>query len=263
MKRLDGEVAIITGGGAGLGRGICLRTAADGARVVVADREIDLAEQTAADIRAEGGEAVAISCDVTDSAQVQAMVAQTVARWGKISLLCNNVGMSMEAKQVLRLVDLTEEQWDLMQAVNLKSIFLTSKYIIPEMIRNGGGSIVNIASVAAHHPAFGAAYAAAKAGLLGLSRSIAAQYADDNIRCNTVSPGAMKTPGGASAHGKGIYQQTDGQRTRLSARFGLPEDIGAAVSFLFSSDASYITAADLAVDGGCLAVISHIPSREP
>jgi len=262
MKRLEGHVCVVTGGGAGLGRGIAMRIASEGAAVAIADIDLIAGETVAEEIRNAGGEATAYKCDVTKEEDVKTLVKKAKEKYGKIDLLCNNTGISLEARNIIRIEDLTEEQWDLMFNVGLKSIFFTCKHIIPEMIEAGGGSIVNVASVAATHPTFGAAYGAVKAGVVGITKALAVQYADDNIRCNCVSPGAMITPGGASAANSGVFKDASEHRTRLINRFGTPEDVGAAVAFLLSDDAAYITAANLSVDGGCLSIVSKIPPRE-
>ena len=262
MKRLEGHVCIVTGSGQGLGAGIAERIAAEGAAVVVVDLNRETAEAEAEKIRAAGGRVLAQVCDVTNAASVDEMVTAAVEAFGKVDLLCNNVGASIEAKQTLRITDLTEEQWNFMIDVNLKSTFLVSRRVIPEMIRCGGGSIVNITSIAGHKPTFGAAYGAAKAGVIGFTKAVAVQFADDNIRCNAVAPGAMQTPGGGSAAGKGVFKNQSLHRARLlNDRFGTPDDIGAAVAFLMSDDASFITATTMNVDGGGLTVVTDIPKR--
>lgn len=261
VKRLEGKCAVVTGGGAGLGRGIALRLANEGAKVLVADLDLEAARSTAAEIQASGGSAEAFRCDVTREEDVAALARFGVSAFGKINLLCNNVGASFEARNVIRITELTGEQWDFLLNLNLKSVFLTCKHIIPCMIQAGGGSIVNITSIACSKPTFGAAYGAAKAGLVALSNAIAVQFADDGIRCNTVAPGAMRTPGGASVKKQGVFKDQASHRVRLIDRFGEPEDVGAAVAFLLSDDASFITATNLAVDGGSLTLISDIPKR--
>lgn len=262
MGKLEGHVCVVTGGGAGLGKGISMRIARDGAAVIIADINLEAGESAAKEIKAAGGEALAVNCDVTNEQDIMSLVETGVKHYGKIDLLCNNTGISIEARNIIRITDLNEEQWDLIFSLGLKSIFFTCKHIIPQMIKAGGGAIVNISSVAGTHPTFGAAYGAVKAGVIGITKALALQYADDNIRCNSVAPGAMKTPGGASAANSGVFKDISQQRVRMIERFGTPDDIGAAVAFLLSDDASFITASNLAVDGGCLAIISKIPRRE-
>lgn len=261
MKRLEGKCAVVTGAGAGLGRGIAIRVAQEGAKVLAVDLDLEAARSAAADIRAQGGSAEPFQCDVTREDSVAAMAQAGASAFGKIDLLCNNVGASFEARQILRITELTEEQWDCLLDINLKSVFLTCKHIIPLMLQAGGGSIVNITSIACSKPTFGAAYGAAKAGITALSNAIAVQFADDAIRCNTVAPGAMHTPGGASVKKQGVFKDQGSHRVRLIDRFGEPEDVAAAVAFLLSDDAAFITATNLAVDGGSLTLISDIPKR--
>lgn len=263
MKRLEGKCAIVTGSGAGLGRGIAKRLAYEGAAVVVVDLDRAAAEAAAEEIRSAGGLAVAEVCDVTKAPEVDRLVSAASARLGKVDLLCNNVGASMEAKQALRVTELTEQQWDHMLNVNLKSVFLMCRRVIPEMLRCGGGSVVNIASIAGHMPTFGAAYGAAKAGVIGFTKALAVQFADDHIRCNAVAPGAMQTPGGGAAAKQGIFRDQSRRSRLIVDRFGDPSDVGAAVAFLMSDDASFITATTLEVDGGGLTIVTDIPRRIP
>ena len=153
-----------------------------------------------------------------------------------------------------------KEAWDFLINVNLKSVFLTTKYTIPQMMKAGGGAIVNIASLAGILPNFGAGYAAAKGGEIAFSKSTAVQYADYNIRCNVIAPGAMDTPGGVSASGKGIFKNHNQHRSRMiTDRAGLPTDIAAATAFLLSDEASFITATTLQIDGGALTLLTEIP----
>ena len=261
MDRSAGKNAIVTGGGAGLGRSIALRLAAEGAKVLVVDLDLDAAKRTATEILSHNGKAMAVRCDVTDESDVAAMVQAGKEAFGKLDYLCNNVGISFEARRIIRITELTEMEWDQLININLKSVFLVCKHTIPAMLETGGGSIVNITSLACSKPTFGAAYGAAKAGLVALSNAIAVQFADDGIRCNTVAPGAMRTPGGASAKGEGVFKNQHQHRVRLINRVGEAEEVAAAVAFLLSDDASYINATNLAVDGGALTLISDIPKK--
>lgn len=263
MGRLDGHVCIVTGAGSGLGAGIARRLAKEGASVVAADLNLEAARGVVDEIRAAGGTATAELCNVMDAASIDQMVSAAVQTYGKVDLLCNNVGASFEAKQILRIADLAEEQWDFLLNINLKSVFLVCKRVIPEMLRCGGGNIVNVASIAGHKPTFGAAYGASKYGVIGFTKALAVQYADDNIRCNAVAPGAMQTPSGGAAAKQGVFKNQSQHRARLlNDRFGTPDDIGAAVAFLMSEDASYITATTLEVDGGGLTIVTDIPKRD-
>ena len=264
MDRLKGRVCIITGAGQGLGSGIAKRLAEEGSAVALIDLDIEKAKAVEEEITAAGGAALAVQCNVMDAAMIQDMVAAVKAKFGKIDGLVNVVGVSNEARNRLWITDLTEEQWDFLIDVNLKTIFLMTKYTVPEMIEAGGGSIVNIASVAAFEPNFGAAYGAAKAASVAFTKSTAVQFADDNIRANVIAPGAMDTPGGVSVSGKGIFKGHNQRRNRMiNKRAGTPEDIAAAAAYLLSDEASYITGATLMIDGGMLALLTDIPKRVP
>lgn len=262
MGKLENRVAVVTGGGSGLGRGMCIRFAAEGAKVIIADLKPDAAEETAAMIREKGGEALAVECNVLIAENIAAMVKTGVAAFGKIDLLSNNTGICLEARNSTRIVDLEEKDWDFTMDLNLKSTYLCCKYVIPEMIKAGGGAIVNIASIAGHKPAFSAAYGAAKAGVIALTQSVAMQYADDNIRVNCICPGPMKTPTGIMANRLGIYKQAQPARIRMLERLGEAEDIANAAVFLLSEDSSFITGTQLNVDGGSIAMTVNIPPRQ-
>lgn len=266
MYNFHKSVAIVTGGGSGLGRAVCLRLAQDGAQVAVADINMAGAEETVSLIREHGHEAFAVYCDVTKSEIVEQMVQTVVERTGKIDLLVNNTGMAMESRQSphgLRICDTDEKLWDLSVNLNLKSVFLCSKYVIPEMIRNGGGRICNVASLAGYFPAFGASYGASKAAVIALTKSIAMQYCDDNIRCNCICPGAMKTPTGLNANKIGMAKEDAAGKPRLRMidRIADPAEMANAIAFLLSDESSYITGTELKVDGGSMAMSVKIPAR--
>ena len=262
MRRLENRVIVVTGGGQGLGSGIAKRLSEEGSAVALLDIDLEKAQAVADEINAAGGSALACKCNVMDAAMIQETVAAVKARFGKIDGLVNVVGVSNEARNKLWITDLTEEQWDFLIDVNLKSIFLMTKYTLPEMIEAGGGSIVNISSQAAFAPNFGAAYAAAKAGAVAFTKSTAVQFVDDNIRANVIAPGAMDTPGGVSVSGKGIFKGHNQRRNRMIwDRAGRPEDIAAAAAYLLSDEASFITGATIDIDGGMLALLTDIPKR--
>ncbi|MDD5917670.1 MAG: glucose 1-dehydrogenase [bacterium] len=261
MGKLEGRVAVVTGGGSGLGRGMCLRFAKEGAKVIVADLKPEAAEETVRLIKEEQGEALAVECNVLISESIQEMVKKGVEAFGKIDILSNNTGICLEARTSTRICDLKEEDWDFTMNLNLKSTYLCCKYVIPEMIKAGGGNILNISSIAGHKPAFSAAYGAAKAGVIALTQSVAMQYADDNIRVNCICPGPMKTPTGIMANKLGIYKQAQPARIRMLERLGEAEDIANAAVFLLSDDSSFITGTRLDVDGGSIAMTVNIPPR--
>ena len=262
MDRLKDRVAVVTGAGIGIGRGIAEGFAREGAAVVVADINAETGKDAVDQIIKAGGEAIFSKTDVTKPKQVEKMTKLAVEAFGKIDILCNNTGAATkEVSQVIRLVELSDDDWNNIFELGLKSIHNCCRCIIPEMIKAGGGSIVNISSIAGTAPAFSAAFASMKAGVIAVTRSIAIQYADDNIRANAICPGAIRSPGGVAVAKKGLYAGADQSRVRLIERFGTVQDVANAAIFLASEEASYITATSLAVDGGMLALVPHIPPR--
>lgn len=261
MGKFDGRVAIVTGGGSGLGRAICRRLGAEGAKIVVADINPDGANETVELLAAEGSEGWAVVCDVTNADSVRQMAEAVREKYGTVNLLVNNTGICIEARTSMRICDTDEEVWDKSMALNLKSVFLVGKYVIPELIAAGGGAICNISSIAGYFPSFSASYAAAKAGVMAITKSIAMQYADDHIRCNCVCPGPMRTPTGISANKIGNIH-VDQPRLRMVDRVADPMEMANAVCFLLSDEASYITGTELKVDGGSMAMSVKIPPRE-
>jgi meso-butanediol dehydrogenase/(S,S)-butanediol dehydrogenase/diacetyl reductase len=239
MSRFDGASVLVTGGGSGIGRAICRRFASDGASVLVADVDGARAEEVAELI---GG--AAVQADVTAAADVERMVA-TVDR---VDVLVNNAGGGM-ADDVL---EIDEAEWDQDVALNLKSAFLCSKAVLPGMIANGGGVIVNIASVNGLAFFANEPYSAAKAGLISLTQSMATRYGRHGIRVVAIAPGTIRTP---------IWQERVDKEPEIFERLvrwyplrrvGEPEDVAAAAAFLASSDAAWITGEVLRVDGGLL-----------
>jgi NAD(P)-dependent dehydrogenase (short-subunit alcohol dehydrogenase family) len=258
MSRLEGRVVVLFGGGSvgpgwGNGKAAAVQYARDGAKVVVVDINADAAEETAAIIREEGGEARSHICDVTSAAQIDQVISETEQRFGRIDVLHNNVG----APNMGTVEEMSEEDWDRTQDINLKSVFLTCKRVVPVMRRQQRGVIINISSIAAirytgyPYPA----YYASKAGVNQLTVSLAIQYAKDGIRANAIMPGMMDTPHIRQA----ITGQYDNQREEMVAqrsaqcpmgRMGTGWDIAKAAAFLASDDAQYITGVCLPVDGG-------------
>jgi NAD(P)-dependent dehydrogenase (short-subunit alcohol dehydrogenase family) len=251
---LAGKVAIVTGGGAagegiGNGRAAAILLARAGARVLVVDRDLPLAERTVAMIAAEGGTASAGAFDVTDAAACRAMVAAAVARYGRLDLLDNNVGIGSRGS----VLDETEANWQRVMRVNVDSMFLTAKHAIPEMIRNGGGAIVNVSSISALRPRGLTAYSVSKGAVIALTRAMAVDHGRDGIRVNCVAPGPVYTP---MVYQRGMSEAAREQRRRASvlAVEGTGWDIGCAVRFLLSAQARYITGHTLVVDGGATLV---------
>ena len=240
MSRLQGKHAIVTGGGSGIGRATCRRFAAEGATVVVADLIGERAEEVAAEI---GG--TAVQADVTVAADVTRMVEAA----GRIDVLVNNAGGGMADD----LLEISEEEWDTDVAVNLKSAFLCSKAVLPGMIEQGSGVILNISSVNGMAFFANEPYSAAKAGLINLTRSMAVRYGKHGIRAVAIAPGTIRSP---------IWQERIDKEPAIFERLvrwyplrrvGEPEDVANAAAFLASDDASWITGEVLRVDGGLLA----------
>lgn len=247
---LKAKTALVTGGGNGIGRAAALAFAREGARVAVADYEAEAAQATVAAINQAGGQAISLSGDVTESASVEAMVSAAVAAYGRLDCAFNNAGIAPHQVGAAGLptVDWSEEAFDRMIAVNLKSVWLCLKHEIPAMRARGGGAIVNTASIAGLIGLKNAtAYVAAKHGVVGLTKTAAMEYAEANIRINAVCPGFIRTRMTA----KTLEQREDqlAGRTPLG-RIGDPEEIAEMVVWLCSDRASYVTGAAYAVDGG-------------
>jgi NAD(P)-dependent dehydrogenase (short-subunit alcohol dehydrogenase family) len=261
-RRLAGRVALVFGAGSsgpgwGNGKAAAVLYAREGARVVCVDVRLAAAEETAGLIAGEGGEAIAMSADVTDAADVASVVARTEKEFGAIDVLHNNVGIT----DMGALADVSEERWRRVMDVNLTSVFLTCKAVIPIMQRQRRGAIVNISSLAGavinKYPYF--SYYASKAGLNHFTRAIAVQHARDGVRANVVMPGVMDTPL-IHAQIAGQYADIDAMlraRHEMSpmGRMGDAWDVARAAVFLASDEASYITGVCLPVDGGlaCMA----------
>lgn len=247
--RLNHKIAIVTGAGSGIGRAIAELFAQEGARVVVDDRHADRAQETVQRIKAVGGEAVPVEADVSQREAVEAMVAQALAAFGRIDILVNNaaVGTGDDILQI------DEAGWDTGLAVVLKSVYLCSKAVLPGMIAQKSGAIVNIASVNGLTGLGEEAYSAAKAGVINLTQNMALKYGRFNVRANVICPGTIQTP---------IWEpqlEKDPQIfERLVpwyplGRIGQPEDIAKAALFLASDESAWITGVTLPVDGGLMA----------
>ena len=254
MTRLAERVAIVTGGGSGIGRASALALARAGAAVLVADIAADAAERVAAELRAAGGHVHAQQADVSDEASVAAMVAAAVARFGGLDVLHNNAAAT--GWEVLggdgEITRLDLAIWERSLAVNLRGPFLGCKHAIPEMLKRGRGSIVNTSSASGlTGDLVRTAYGVSKAGVDGLTRYVATQYGKRGIRCNAIAPGVIETP--ALRQNVPPEQVALFERHHLTPRLGTPEDIAAAVVFLASDDAAFITGQVLSVDGGLLA----------
>jgi NAD(P)-dependent dehydrogenase (short-subunit alcohol dehydrogenase family) len=257
---LAGKVALISGGGAvgdgiGNGRAAAILLARAGVKVLVADRELELAERTAGMISAEGGTAAALAADVTEEADCKRLVDATLDRFGRLDYLDNNVGIGSRGS----VVDEKPEQYRRVMQINVESMFLLSKYAIPAMIRTAqGGAIVNISSISALRPRGLTTYTTSKAAVIGLTRAMAVDHGGDNIRVNCICPGPMYTP---MVYARGMSERARSQRAKASVlkREGTGWDVGHAVKFLLSDYARYITGQVLVVDGG---VTLQAPERE-
>ena len=248
------KVVIVTGGGSGIGQAVCLQAARKGARVVVVNRTAHKGEHVAQQITDEGLEAIALQGDVSSEEDIRRVVAETMNRYGKIDVLVNNAAVCPQ----VRLTDLSLEQWNHVISSNLTSVFLFCKEVIPHMLKAGGGSIVNVSSVHALGTLEGySAYAASKGGIVSLTRAIALDFAKQNIRVNTVLPGAVHTPMLESS-----IKNLDTPKEQIMnnwnesqpiGRVGTPDEIAAVVLFAASSENSFMTGATLVSDGGMTA----------
>jgi NAD(P)-dependent dehydrogenase (short-subunit alcohol dehydrogenase family) len=257
--RFGGRVAIVTGGGGNIGRATARLFAAEGAAVTVADLNHERAAAVVAEIEATGGTARAQAADVSDPDAVAAMVRDTVAAYGGLDVLHNNaaaINLSLEDQDVVTM-DLST--WQTSLAVNLTGPMLGCRFGIPAMLERGGGAIVNTASAAAFYGSKTlAAYGTSKAGLVGLTRYVATAYGDRGIRCNAVAPGVVVDPATQEALGGPMGDTLRGYtKSHLVGRLGYPDEIAAAVAYLASDEAAFITGETLRVDGGMTA---HSPS---
>jgi NAD(P)-dependent dehydrogenase (short-subunit alcohol dehydrogenase family) len=253
LLSLKGRIAMVTGAASGIGRGISLRLAEMGAFVAVLDIDETKGRETPAEIEAQGGEAVFLKCDVRSGADCRHAVDSIIERSGKIDILCNCAGIAIRKD----IVDLTEDEWDLALDVTLKGIYLLSREVVPHMIRNGGGNIINIGSGwSLKGGPKAASYCAAKGGTVNLTRAMAIDHGKHNIRVNCVCPGDVATPmllSECAQLGEGREAFMREAANRPLGRVGTPADIANAVLFLASPMASWITGAALVVDGGGLA----------
>ncbi len=247
---LQGKVSLVTGAGGGIGRATAIVLAREGAKVLVSDISTRRGEETVKLIEQAGGEASFGKADVSRAADVEALVDFAVRKWGRLDGAFNNAGIS---GLIAMTADDTEENWDKTLAVDLKGVWLCMKYQIRQMLKQGGGVIVNTASTAGllAQPRMGA-YAAAKHGVIGITQTAAVEYADKKIRINAICPGVIATPP--------IVEWMKDEATKntlLSAepigRAGRPEEIGTAVAWLFSDASSFVTGAAIPVDGGLTA----------
>lgn len=247
--RLKDKVAMVVGAGStrpgmGNGKATAILFAREGARVVAVDKNLETAEETVKMIRDEGGEAIAVQADVTEESDARKMVETTISRYGRLDILFNNVGIG-EGNPGL---SVTSEEWDYTMDTNLKSVLLACKYAVPEMIRGGGGTIINNSSMAAYGAFPIYAYSVSKAGVIALTRCLAYGLAKYNIRVNCVAPGLMDTPMAAPLQTESRFRMVE-QRVPLK-RQGNAEETAHTVLFLASPESSFITGQTIPVDGG-------------
>jgi NAD(P)-dependent dehydrogenase (short-subunit alcohol dehydrogenase family) len=265
--RLEGKVAIITGAGSrgdgiGNGRAAAVLLARHGARVALVDTDVDAAEETARLIAAEGGVTQIYDGDVSDRASCEAIVERTVEGFGRLDILVNNVGLTGPRGDAIEVDDLA---WDSAMRVNVASMMLMAKYAIPEMIKSGGGSIINLTSIAGlrgGHPSL--LYPTSKSAVIGLTRAMAAHHGRDGIRVNCIAPGTVYTPMVASRGMSDEMRKARAAGTLLGTE-GTGWDIGYGVLFLASDEARWITGITLAIDGGASVgqTGSPVPPSEP
>jgi len=249
--RVDGKIALVTGGGSGIGRATALAFAREGAKVVIADVVVAGGEETVRLIKAAGGEATFVKADVAKAAEVEALVKKAVETYGKLDCAFNNAGIEGE---IAPTADCTEENWHRVVDIDLKGVWLCMKYEIPHMLKQGSGAIVNTASVAGLVGFQGIpAYVAAKHGVNGLTKTAALEYAKSGIRVNAVCPGVIQTPMVERAFRASPQFGEAAAALEPVGRLGKPEEIAEAVVWLCSDAASFVTGLPMAVDGGLVA----------
>jgi NAD(P)-dependent dehydrogenase (short-subunit alcohol dehydrogenase family) len=247
-----GKVALVTGGGSGIGRASALAFAREGAKVVVADVAVEGGEETVRLIQQSGGEAIFGKTDVSRAAEVEALVSRAVQTYGRLDCAHNNAGIEGAAATT---IDYAEDAWERVIAINLKGVWLCMKYEIPHLLKQGGGAIVNTASTAGLVGyRGGSAYVASKHGVVGLTKSAALEYAKAGVRVNAVCPGAIDTPMMGRLTGHRPQRAERMAAAEPVGRMGQPEEIAQAVVWLCSEAASFVTGHAMAVDGGITAL---------
>jgi NAD(P)-dependent dehydrogenase (short-subunit alcohol dehydrogenase family) len=264
VGRLDGKIALITGGGTGIGKAAALLFAREGAAVVIAGRRADVGESAASEIRDAGGRALFVPTDVTDAAQVERLFERAQRAFGDVTVLFNVAGISGRRFGDGPVHECTEEGWDTVMRANVRGVFLTCRAAIPQMRRAGGGSIINMGSVLATSPSpeFFAthAYAASKGAILSLSRSMASYYARDRVRVNVLAPGLIETPMSERAQQNDAILAFIRTKQPLTGALGTPEDCARAALYLASDESAFVTGVVLRVDGGWTVSEGQLPT---
>ena len=246
--RFLNKVVLITGSSSGIGKGAALSFAAQGAKIVLASRSIGANEELLKEIQAKGGEAVFVQADITNTDHVKNLMAKTIETYGRLDIAVNNAGI--EGTPDIKVADYEEKVWDDVIAINLKGVWLSMKYEIPEMLKTGGGAIVNISSLAGLQAGgAGIAYHASKFGVVGMTKAAALDYAKDNIRVNTVCPAVIETPMADRAFDTAEKRQS-AIKMHPVGRLGTVEEVVNTICWLASDEASFVTGSALAVDGG-------------
>jgi len=251
--RLQDKVAVITGAGSGIGRATAILFSREGAKTIIVDIDEKTGQATVDMIKEKGREALFVPTDITDSFKIKFMVTRVIETYGKLDVLVNSAGLLATGN----VIDIDEGQWDKIMNVNLRAAFLCCKYCLPEMIKKGGGVVINISSEAG----IGAwkdlvAYNVSKAGLISLTKSIAVDFASQNIRANCVCPGTTETPLLSSALAKEADPEKarhEMEKVRPANRIGKPEEIAYGILYLASDESPYATGAVLSIDGGATA----------
>ena len=255
MKKFESKTVVVAGGGSGIGEATAIAAAAEGAAVAILDINEKNAKNTANEITAKGGNALAIATDVTKMGETEEAINKVISTFGSINFLCNSAGLQSYGT----VVSTDEESWDKTMEVNLKSIYVVSRFCIPEIQKQGGGAVVNISSVQGLRCQTNvAAYAASKGAAIALTRSMALDHADQNIRVNCICPGSVDTPMlryGAGKHGdvEEVLKLWGSQHP--IGRIGTAAEIAQTVLFLFSDAAGFMTGQPLVVDGGLMSKI--------
>ncbi len=246
--KLKDRVAIVTGGGKGIGEEICLGLSKEGAKIVIAEIDIDNSEKVIKKIQDNGSEAILVKTDVSDEASINNMVEKAIKHFGKIDILINNAGI----RHIKKLLEHSKKDWDDMISVNLTAPYLSCKAVIPHMLKSGKGKIINFGSIASFmgRPDR-VGYVAAKSGVLGLTRALAVDLTGKNINVNTICPGLISTPFNQKFAKDPTHGETWGKET-IVGRWGKPKDIVGAAVFLSSDESDFINGSEIKIDGGWL-----------